>query len=71
MRLLFTDIIKIVEKHYIRPAGFEYVSKVHIALAGYYRKQADPHNDLQWSGSDRKALIELPYHMVYIYIYII
>lgn len=63
-QLLFNDIIAIVESRYIRPGGLDYSAKVHACLAGYYQKQADPYNNMEWKGSDRKALAELPYHMV-------
>lgn len=62
-QLLFNDIIAIVESRYIRPGGLDYSAKVHACLAGYYQKQADPYNNMEWKGSDRKALAELPYHM--------
>ena len=68
-RLLFNDIISIVEEKYIQPSGLDFMATVHIVLAGFYRKQADPSNNGKWIGHDKKALVELPYHLVSSYIY--
>jgi len=41
----------------------EHVSKLHVVLSAYYRKQADPSNRNVWNGNDVKAMCELPFHL--------
>ena len=63
LKLVYNEVMKVVQKRYINAMGMDYMSQVHIVLAGFYKKQADPGNTLDWSSSDQKALTELPYHL--------
>lgn len=74
--MVHKDITDIIERLYIKPSGLEFASIIHVVLASYLRKQADPNNDLKWQGGDVNAMAELPYHMVnlflkYLYTYVV
>ena len=64
LELISVNVRSIIEKYYIRQLSVENRTKIHLLLAGYYRKQADPTNKLIWNGNDRHALRELIHHMV-------
>ena len=44
--------------------GGEHGLRRHRALAGYFRRQADPDGDGTWAGLSPRGLSELPYHLI-------